>query len=673
MTAAPVTRPNPLDQALRYLGLGFSVIPLKARDKRPAISSWKEYQTRRATVEEVTSWFGGAAGEKLNIGLVTGAVSGLVVIDADDADADAYVSQNYPTPIRTKTSHGRHHWFAHPAHEVRNGAKLKGRALDVRADGGYVVAPGSVHPDGSVYLEEGDWSLLADCPVFQASWLGEKVQPLLRPVEVADAQLRNFINAIPGAPEGKRDSEAFRVACKLVRDKDLGPDRALEYLRLWNEKCTPPLPDADLQRKVISAQRYGQKPYGSDKSAQSRGPEVGAVDDGGSGSLMDLLVRDARSGLVKRTPGNLAKILRLDPQWGTRLQRDEMTMDVLYDGKPVTDSFVDFVQEEIEDHYRLSFGREEVAAKLVAQANATLIHPVREMLLSLPIWDGVERLSRVGKEILGNGDTLTTQYLTRFLVAACRRVLQPGLKVDAAPILVGPQGIGKSTFWAILAGQWFGDSAVDLDSKDGALVIHKNWITELGEIDHVTSAKVQERVKAFMSQSSDTLRPPFGKAVMVFKRSCVLVGSTNREGFLTDPTGSRRYWPIKVDRALDNAKLRAWRDQLLAEAMDLEANGLEHWLPPAIEAMRQDAAANFEADEPWSDQVDDAVVRLATQGKSPSDGFSIAQLFDEMGIGAQHQTRSNVMKLAEVLKKKGWTLHEVWKDGRKQRIWRPGV
>ena len=68
MTAAPITRPDPLDTALRYLGLGFSVIPVKARDKRPALASWKEYQTRRATEEEVRGWF---KNHDLNVALVT--------------------------------------------------------------------------------------------------------------------------------------------------------------------------------------------------------------------------------------------------------------------------------------------------------------------------------------------------------------------------------------------------------------------------------------------------------------------------------------------------------------------------------------------------------------------------------------------------------------------------
>ena len=239
---APALRANPLDQALRYLSLGLSVIPIKARDKRPSLSSWKEFQKRQPTEDEVRGWF--AQDSNLNLAVVTGAVSRVVVIDGDSPEAVSWLATNHPSPIRTQTSNGRkHYWFLHPGHEVRNGAKLAGMALDIRGDGGYVVAPGSVHSSGAIYTEEGDWSDLDSLPVFQSAWLSEKIQPLVNPQDAMEKRVRAYLGATPGAIQGQGgDAHTFRVACKLVREFALPEDQALAYLCVWNSSCAPALP-----------------------------------------------------------------------------------------------------------------------------------------------------------------------------------------------------------------------------------------------------------------------------------------------------------------------------------------------------------------------------------------------------------------------------------------------
>jgi len=376
----------------------------------------------------------------------------------------------------------------------------------------------------------------------------------------------------------------------------------------------------------------------------------------------DKLSRNEDGG-IRRTPGNLAKILRSDPRWGERLSRNEMTQDIRYDGIVVVDSFVDYVQEAIEDAYGTPFGREETAAKIAAQADQQLIHPVREMLMALPKHDGKERLGNLALEVLGNNTVLARKYLIHFFVGAVRRVLRPGLKMDSVPVLVGKQGIGKSTFWRIIASdKWFCDSAVDLDSKDGAMTIHRGWITELGEIDHLAD-KVQERVKGFLSQCQDTYRPPFSRTTQVFPRSCVIVGSTNRMGFLTDPTGSRRYWPIACPQPIRLDLLIEWRDQLLAEALMMEAVGVEHYLPAHLETLRAIDAFEFEATDPWDTLIDQAIKNLRKyppmlpdgKPRPREDGYSGSEIMTQMGISAIQQTRGKQMHLTELLKQKLWT------------------
>jgi hypothetical protein len=140
-------------------GRGWSVIPLEPHGKRPALPSWLEFQTRAATFVELESWF---AGRRMNIGVVTGHVSGNFVLDADTPEALDWIATNMPaSDMRVRTAKGLHFYFPLSTDaRIRNKTRIRvghgGRiGLDVRSDHGYVVGPGSVHPSGLIYTRDG--------------------------------------------------------------------------------------------------------------------------------------------------------------------------------------------------------------------------------------------------------------------------------------------------------------------------------------------------------------------------------------------------------------------------------------------------------------------------------------------------------------------------------------
>jgi hypothetical protein len=145
---APADNPT-LAEALWYLRQGFSIIPLVPSSKRPAVP-WKEYQERRPTEDEVRAWVTGTPDR--GIGLVTGAVSGLVVLDCDvrnGGDNDE-LRRLAPSALVAQTGGGGIHVYCqHPATPVSCGTIRQG--IDRKGDGGYVVAPPSVHPNGTRY------------------------------------------------------------------------------------------------------------------------------------------------------------------------------------------------------------------------------------------------------------------------------------------------------------------------------------------------------------------------------------------------------------------------------------------------------------------------------------------------------------------------------------------
>ena len=153
MSAAP-ERSAPLP-AIDWHGLydrGWSIFPLKPGSKEPAMP-WKRFQTERATPEEIARW----AMTDCNVAIVTGTISDLVVLDCDTEDAIAEAEKlGISDALTVRTSKGRHFYYCHPGGNVPNRASFRS-GMDLRGDGGFVVGPGSVHPDGSVYSELESW------------------------------------------------------------------------------------------------------------------------------------------------------------------------------------------------------------------------------------------------------------------------------------------------------------------------------------------------------------------------------------------------------------------------------------------------------------------------------------------------------------------------------------
>lgn len=285
--SAHVQNLRPPDELLERVGdlsgRGFSLIPLRVRGKKPAIPSWAEYQQRVPTAAELEDWFGN--GQGFNIGIVTGSVGGVVAVDCDSPEAIAWADTHLPaTEMRTRTGRGgEHRFYRHPGTPVRNKVKIQTDqarlALDVRADGGYVVAPGSIHESGAVYEKLGSWPPVEDLPVFDPAWIAPVTVADPRRLDVTHGQHSNrnhgsylplvdraraYLAKVPPAIEGQGgDEHTFKVACKLVRFFGLSDADALDLLREWNQGCQPPWADRELETKIASARAYGMEPIGA--------------------------------------------------------------------------------------------------------------------------------------------------------------------------------------------------------------------------------------------------------------------------------------------------------------------------------------------------------------------------------------------------------------------------
>jgi predicted P-loop ATPase len=316
------------------------------------------------------------------------------------------------------------------------------------------------------------------------------------------------------------------------------------------------------------------------------------------------------------------------------------------------------------------------ALRTIAQHNP--YHPVREYFSKLA-WDGTERVNRLfldyfNAELPSDHDAQArlVLYLADtarcFMVGAVARVMDPGCKVDHVPVLIGKQGILKSTAIAALCHDeaWFTDNiSPNLIERDTKESLRGKWIIELAEMPHIN--REVEKVKVFISTRADRYRAAYGMANLDYPRQCVFIGTTNNLE-LIDSTGNRRFWPFKVADNINIDRLVADRDQLWAEAMHLHRSGSQWWLPPKIEAFAAEQQAEFVQSDPWDDWIDEWLISRGNGAFTLRE--LIAFMTDHRRIEEADWTKAEEMRLAGRLRIKGWDRYVAKVGSRSIREWR---
>lgn len=252
--------------ALDYLARGWSVVPLRPADKRPLVA-WEPLQHERPAPAAVHDWF--LHRPDANVGIVTGALSSLIVLDVDPqhggAESLAALERAHaplpPTVEALTGGGGRHLYFRHPGGLVRNRAGLR-PGVDLRGDGGYVVAPPSLHPSGRRYAWRPGAAPADLAPAPLPLWLlGRGGGRLGRSL----ADWRQLVRE--GVPEGQRNDTLASLTGHLLWH-GVDPDVALELLLAWNrQRCRPPLDDAEVAQVVRNIVRLHQR----DEAAEQGG------------------------------------------------------------------------------------------------------------------------------------------------------------------------------------------------------------------------------------------------------------------------------------------------------------------------------------------------------------------------------------------------------------------
>jgi len=415
--------------------------------------------------------------------------------------------------------------------------------------------------------------------------------------------------------------------------------------------------------------RYSPRDAGDGAPPSEPPPEAPQAEDAGEPPEPPA-AEDWRSVLVTRRGevtsdlANVLAILEHDDAWRGRLRYNEARQQIEDGGRLWGDTDDTDAAVWLQRTWRLRARPEAVCQAVQAIASRHRHNPLADWLRGLR-WDGVARLDTWLTRYAGAQDTSLARAIgAAWLRCAVARAICPGIKADAALVLEGAQGAGKSSIFSILGGEYFTDDVPALDSKDAALAVARAWIVELPELSAVARSLV-EHTKAFVSRQTDRVRPPYGRALVEWPRRCVFGGTTNRSDYLRDETGNRRFWPVTVG-ATDLDALRADREQLLAEAVASWQVGGALALPPELwGAAAEEQAARVEVD-PWEE-------RVVSYLRGRAEVTCVEVLTSGLGLGLDLEKvgQREQNRVARVLVALGWLRCQVRREGRRVWVYRP--
>jgi hypothetical protein len=388
----------------------------------------------------------------------------------------------------------------------------------------------------------------------------------------------------PDDPIQHGNTEAYTVCCTVVHGYDLTDDDAFDVLRDWNARCDPPWPAPELRQVIRGAAKHAKGPRGERLDYRR---DKGAIV---ASSLNNVRLAVARLGY--------------EIHYDAFAQKTLVNHKTLLDGDtPLDDPTAGQIWVAIDDRFTFRPSKDLLRTVLETEARHRTVHPVREYLDGLT-WDGTPRLETWLITYGKAEDTPLVRAISRIvLVAAVRRVREPGCKFDELLILESAQGENKSTALRMLCpnDKWFSDDLpLGASAKEVIEATGGKWIIEASEL--VGSKRDADRLKSFLSRQKDIARLSYGHFTSEVPRQWISVGTINRKSYLKDGTGNRRFWPVEVQR-FDIASLRRDRDQLWAEASVCERAGESIRLDQTLWDASEEEQKRREIIDPWEERL----------------------------------------------------------------------
>lgn len=561
--------------------------------------------------------------------------------------------------------------------------------IDFLSERFFCVGPGS-HTVAGKNTAEGTYQFYFDVPAILApqSLLDELVpyaEPILATGEVSLLHFDKFViecQIAPPAVQGQHGSDAlYALAC---RGRDLGLPQEAIYQALaenWNYRngvpyCQPPWSESELFNHVKHAFRYAKNGFGAASASAAFSPDMAAPDanftppatnvvsmsdhqDRKLAACQPDVYKLDKNGNIVECLANVAAILRHDPAFKGRIiwnefanclewtERPYWRAKQLNQGLDLSKRDRAFIQTWFSNVH--DWELTDAALKTALHSAATSRHPVREYLDSL-VWDGKPRIDSMLRDTAGAANSRYVRNISKCLmIAAVKRIYEPGCKQDYVPILESPQGYGKQKWIATLGGEWYSASQLVQGDKDTYQNLRGRWFVELPELDGTFTEARFRWLKGVVAQPTDVYRPSYGEAAVAVPRESIFLGSINpakgAPTYLQDDE-NRRYWPITCGK-MDIERLAKDRDQLFAEAVHRYRQGEKAYIEDTIELAEIIAEQEKRREQdPW-DEI------LAPWVSAHRDGFTPREVYAALGYQGKDLSSSHRKRLYACLARLG--------------------
>lgn len=604
-----------------YLDHGFVLFPLHGKIP-PAGLHWRQV--------EFDPFFETAG----NFGVQLSAEDLVIDVDPRNGGDISFIELGFDFESFTVLtgSGGRHVYLKKPADYKTRKSLKEYPGIDFISEGGYVVGFGSIHPNTGKAYSATSLCKSAKAPKELLEIINKINVELTKGTDtyVEDDQTKeryiDYLKFAPLATSGEAgNATTFSVAAS-GRDFGLSEHTTFELiLEHYNRRCLPPWSGEELFTLVRNAFKYAKGSIGSKSPAIQFEVWTEEKIEQENKEINKYLQR--RGGIIKANLNNTAILFNENfpvPTLHHLLGYNEFTNNIEFlrpaPWHRVTHPVKSWSDDEaiLCKYFMSNMWKFEPTTNLVHEAALKVakdkrFHPVREYLQDLK-WDGVRRCHQWLSEVMGAADNMYTREVgLKFLVAAVKRIFEPGCKFDYLLTLEGKQGTYKSTVFEILATRkdWYADPNMDIMNKDSVFMLFGKWIVEMPEMQTHFRAETTA-MKGFLSRSVDRARMPYGRIMADFPRQCVFGGTINPEndtdlGWLKDTTGNRRYWPVQVGEVkmpnLDNLRLIV--HQLWAEAYQLYLDGVNVYLDDAklIEMAQVEQNRRLGRD-PWQESIE---------------------------------------------------------------------
>ncbi len=359
-----------------------------------------------------------------------------------------------------------------------------------------------------------------------------------------------------------------------------------------NRTYTPPLPPTELRASFASIVKKEQA------RRQSLILSPIQMDDG-----KELIIRLEKNsnGTPYKDMANVLNVLSQHPYYKDAIRYNTFKQDIEYNSKPFEEGDLVKIQHFMQATAGLrSISKEAVHAAVMHYANQHAYDEAQEWIKALE-WDGTPRLANWLSTATGvEDDDYHAGIGAQWFMGMVRRIMEPGATFDYVLLLIGGQGIGKTSFFRILGGPWYKSYTGQMDNKDFYLALRGAMIVDLDEGAALYRSEAI-KIKSIITETHDEYRAPYDRMMKKYPRRFVFSMSTNDTEPFRDMTGNRRYWVVDLKEKVNFEWLTNNRDQLFAEAH-------KYWKEktPIPEVPFDKAFANQEGrlpEDAWTDLV----------------------------------------------------------------------